>query len=55
MNRTVIAMAIAALFAVVGFARASDGTEIAPKNHHAKSVMELDPTSVFPTQGPDDN
>lgn len=54
MNRTALSIAIAAMFALVGFSYADEETPVATKNHHAKSIMELDPASVFPTQGPDD-
>lgn len=54
MNRTALSIAIAAMFALVGFSYADEETPVVTKNHHAKSIMELDPASVFPTQGPDD-
>lgn len=54
MNRTALSIAIAALFALVGLAHANEGASINVKSTHAKSVMELDAASVFPTQGPDD-
>ena len=54
MNRIALSLAIAALFGLVGVSYADAETPIVTKNDHAKSVMELDPASVFPTQGPDD-
>lgn len=54
MNRIALSLAIAAMFALVGVSYADEETPVVTKNHHAKSIMDLDPASVFPTQGPDD-
>lgn len=54
MNRTALSIVIAALFSLVGFAHADEDASTTVKNHYAKSIMELDPASVFPTQGPAD-
>jgi len=54
MNRTALSIAIAAMLALTGFSYADEETPIVTKSNHAKSIMDLEAGSVFPTQGPAD-